>query len=171
VPAKLAGCCQAKRAPCPDATFLLSNYYPGAKIEKVSPDEKRCRLKTFPDYAQRRTEAAAGCEIGMTSGQFGIGERRAKSRLNQPFPTRAWGTDAAGKDFEIDGVLDNISSTGLYLRIPREMKMGAEFSVVIKFLNRRDGATALLRVQVLRDELQPDGYHGLALAIKDHHFL
>ncbi len=107
----------------------------------------------------------------MTSGQFGIGERRAKSRLNQPFPTRAWGTDAAGKDFEIDGVLDNISSTGLYLRIPREMKMGAEFSVVIKFLNRRDGATALLRVQVLRDELQPDGYHGLALAIKDHHFL
>ncbi len=160
-----------KKGTLPRCDFFAIKLLSRRKNRKSVPDEKRCRLKTFPDYAQRRTEAAAGCEIGMTSGQFGIGERRAKSRLNQPFPTRAWGTDAAGKDFEIDGVLDNISSTGLYLRIPREMKMGAEFSVVIKFLNRRDGATALLRVQVLRDELQPDGYHGLALAIKDHHFL
>lgn len=108
---------------------------------------------------------------GIESAQAGLEERRAKPRLKEPFPTRAWGTDAAGRTFEIDGVLDNISSTGLYLRIPRQMKSGAELSVVIKFLNGQDGATALLLGQVLRDEPQPDGDHGLALAIREHHFL
>jgi hypothetical protein len=107
----------------------------------------------------------------VKAAEMGIAERRAKLRINEPFPTRAWGTDAAGQAFENDGVLDNISSTGLYLRIPRQMKSGAELSVVIKFLNGRDGATALLVGQVLRDEPQPDGRHGLALAIKEHHFL
>ncbi|HYR75693.1 MAG TPA: hypothetical protein VEM96_07595 [Pyrinomonadaceae bacterium] len=52
------------------------------------------------------------------------------------------------------------------------MKSGAELSLVIKFLNGHGtGANAILLGQVLRDEPQPDGHQGLALAIKEHHFL
>jgi hypothetical protein len=108
---------------------------------------------------------------GNVLAEAGLEERRAKPRLSEPFTTRAWGTDAEGKLFEIDGVLDNISSTGLYLRLPRRMNPGAALSVVIKFVNGRDGATALLLTEVLRAELQPQGDHGLALAIKEHHFV
>ena len=111
-------------------------------------------------------------ELGVQARELGMGERRIKRRLSQPFPTRAWGTDATGELFEVDCVLDNISSTGLYLRIPRQMKVDAELSLVIRFLSGRDtGATALLRGQILRAEPQPDGRHGIAVAIKDHHFL
>ena len=102
----------------------------------------------------------------------GTKDRRAKSRLKEAFPIRAWGTDADGQLFEVDCVLDNISSTGLYLRIPRNMKSGAELTLAIKFLNGHGtGASAILLGQVLRDEPQPDGHHGLALAIREHHFL
>lgn len=107
----------------------------------------------------------------VKAAEMGIAERRAKPRITHPFPTKVWGTDAAGQIFELDCVLASISSTGLYLRLPRQMKLGAELSVVIKFLNGSGGATALLRSEVLRDEPQPDGNHGLALAIKEHHFL
>jgi hypothetical protein len=108
---------------------------------------------------------------GQVLAEAGIEERRARPRLKEPFPTRAWGTDAEGQLFEIDGALDNISSTGLYLRLPRRMNAGAELSIVIKFVNGLDGATALLRTEVLRAEPQPEGNHGFALAIKKHHFL
>ena len=104
--------------------------------------------------------------------EMGIAERRAKLRINHPFPTKVWGTDATGQAFEVDCVLDNLSSTGLYLRLPRQIKLGAELSVIIRFLHQgRDGAVAHLLGQVLRDEPQSDGHHGLALAIKEHHFL
>jgi PilZ domain len=101
----------------------------------------------------------------------GLAERRVKPRLKHPFPTTARGTDAKGELFELDCVLDNVSSTGVYLRLPRRMNLGAEMNVIIKFVNGRSGATAFLMTEVLRDEPQSDGNHGLALAIKDHYFL
>jgi hypothetical protein len=111
-------------------------------------------------------------ELGVEEPKAATGERRIKPRLSQPFPTRAWGTDVANQAFEIDCLLDNISSTGLYLRIPGQMKLGDELSVVIKFLNDHNtGATAVMRGQILRDEPQPDGRHGVAVAIRDHYFL
>jgi hypothetical protein len=104
--------------------------------------------------------------------EMGIAERRVKLRINHPFPTKVWGKDATGKAFEVECVLVNLSSSGLYLRLPRQMKSGGELSVVIRFLHQgRDGATAVLLGQVLRDEPQSDGNHGLALAIREHHFL
>ena len=132
---------------------------------KDAAGSKTARLSLSGELRTRRELA------GIVSPEAGIAERRSKPRLNEPFPARAWGKDAAGQAFEDDCVLDNISSTGLYLRLPRQMKSGAELSVVIKFLNGRDGATALLLGHVLRDEPQPDGRYGIAMAIKDHHFL
>jgi len=101
-----------------------------------------------------------------------IPERRSKPRINEPFPTKAWGIDAAGAAFEVDCVLDNLSSRGAYLRLPREMKPGEELSLAIKFLTGLDsGPTAYLRGRILRDEPQTDGLNGIALAIKHYEFL
>ncbi len=110
--------------------------------------------------------------LGSKNVPTGVAERRRKPRIYEPFPTRAWGTDADGEVFEVDCELNNISSSGLHLCAGKQMKVGADLSVVIKFMNGDDaGATALLLCQVLRDELQGDGGHGLAIAVKEHHFL
>jgi len=133
---------------------------------KTAAGSKSSRITLSGELRLRRDLA------GNIIGEVRIEERRAKPRLTEPFPTKAWGTDAEGRLFESDGVLDNISSTGLYLRLPRRMNSGAELSLVIKFLNGHGtGATALLLGHILRDEPQPDGHHGLALAINEHHFL
>ena len=104
--------------------------------------------------------------------QHGAAERRAKPRLGAPFPSRAWGIDAAGKAFELDCVLDNLSSRGVYLRLPRQMRSGDELSLVVTFVNGSDsGARALLRCVILRTDPQVDGRFGIAAAIVKHQFL
>jgi len=101
-----------------------------------------------------------------------VTERRSKSRINEPFPTRVWGIDDAGQAFQIDCVIDNMSSNGVYLRIPRRVNSGDEMSLVIRLLSSVDsGATALVRGEVLRHEPQADGLHGIALAIEHYEFL
>ena len=132
---------------------------------KTAAASKPSRITLSGELKLRRELA------GTVLAEEGVEERRAKPRIKEPFPTKAWGRDAEGQLFEIDGILDNISSTGLYLRLPRRLNSGAELSVVIKFVTGRDGATALLLTEVLRAELQPEGDHGLALAIKEHHFV
>jgi hypothetical protein len=52
------------------------------------------------------------------------------------------------------------------------MNAGTELNLVIRFLNGEStGTSARLRCQILREELQPDGRYGLAMAIKEHKFL
>jgi hypothetical protein len=99
-------------------------------------------------------------------------ERRAKPRISQPFPTNTWGVDVRGQTFEIEADLENMSSTGLYLRVSRQMKLGDELNVRIKFSNGiKTGATALLLGRVLRVEPGVDGLNGIALAIKQYEFV
>jgi len=99
-------------------------------------------------------------------------ERRAKPRLQERFPARIWGVDSGNLPFSVDWVLDNISSTGLYLRMPRQMPVGGEVRVVVHLLNGpTTGASACIYGEILRDDPQPDGKHGIAVAIKSHIFL
>jgi hypothetical protein len=99
-------------------------------------------------------------------------ERRAKPRVQEHFPARIWGADSGALPFIIDCFLDNISSTGLYLRMPRKMPTGGEVRVIVHLLNGpTTGASACLYGEILRDEPQPDGRHGIAVAIKGHEFL
>ena len=99
-------------------------------------------------------------------------ERRRKSRISEPFFSRVWGTDETGKAFELDCVLDNVSSQGVYLRLPRAVSTGEQMNLVVTFANGVDsGAKALLRCAILRTETQSDGRHGIALAITKYDFL
>ncbi len=99
-------------------------------------------------------------------------ERRRKPRLTEPFPARVWGVDSGDLPFNVNCVLDNISSTGLYLRMPTLVEAGSEVRLIVHLLNGPDtGATASLQGSILRSELQPDGKHGVAIAIENHRFL
>jgi hypothetical protein len=99
-------------------------------------------------------------------------ERRRKPRLKEPFPARIWGVDSGDLPFNVDCVLDNISSTGLYLRMPRMVDAGSEVRLIVHLLNGPStGATASLQGRILRTELQADGKHGHAIAIHRHRFL
>ena len=99
-------------------------------------------------------------------------ERRSKPRIKFRFPTRAWGVDAGGNDFDSDCTLENVSATGLYLRLARHVASDAHVKVLITFSHiTGGGATALLECETLRNEPQPDGQHGLAMRIKSCHFI
>lgn len=97
-------------------------------------------------------------------------ERRGKPRLKKPFAATVWGVDSGDLPFNIDCVLGNISSTGLYLRIPKWIEARSEVRLIVHLLNgATTGATAAVQGCILRSELA-DGKHGLAIAIKKHRF-
>ena len=111
-------------------------------------------------------------EIDDSGPGSGMAERRGKPRVKYPFPTRAYGTDKQGQSFDVECALDNISSSGLYLHMPGEVQLGTDLKVMVKFADAKNsGATAVLSCEVLRDEAQNDGQQGVAMAIKNHHFV
>jgi hypothetical protein len=99
-------------------------------------------------------------------------ERRQKARINEPFPARIWGVDSGDLPFNVDSVIDNMSSTGLYLKTPREVGSGSEVKLIVHLLSGpSSGVTAAVHGRILRSELQADGNYGLAIAISKHRFL
>ena len=58
-------------------------------------------------------------------------ERRAKPRSQNKMIARVWGVDSDDQPFSLDCILDNISASGLYLRLPRRMKFSAIESEVV----------------------------------------
>jgi hypothetical protein len=99
-------------------------------------------------------------------------ERRQKARISEPFPARIWGVDSGNVPFNADGVIDNMSSTGLYLRTPKAVGSGSEVKLIVHLLSGpTSGVTASMQGRVLRSELQADGTYGLAVAISKHRFL
>lgn len=128
-------------------------------------DEAECSLDLHLDELKADHEEIA--DIGPH-----YAERRRKPRLEEPFPARLSGLDSGQVPFYVDCVLDNISSTGLYLRLPKLVDAGSEVRLIVHLLNANSqGATAALQGCILRSELQADGKHGLAIAIKNHWFL
>lgn len=127
--------------------------------------------KTSKEGLEQSIQAFAKPEKVRRRGSGDL-ERRAKPRVQEAFPARIWAVDSADRPFNIAGVVDNISSTGLYLRLPREMQISSEVRLVVHFLSGpTTGSTATIYGETLRDEPQPDGRHGIAVAIKRHKFL
>ena len=103
---------------------------------------------------------------------FRTQERRQKARIKEPFPARIWGVDSGDLPFNVDGVVGNIRSTGLYLKSPRAVDSGNEVRLIVHLLNGpSSGVTASIQGRILRSELQPDGKYGLAIEISKHRFL
>ena len=102
-------------------------------------------------------------------------ERRRNPRIYEPFPATVRGVDTNGKSFETSTVLDNLSASGLYLRLAQSVKEHTELLIVTRLATaptaEAPGALVALHGVVLRAELQPDGSCGVAVLIKQHRFL
>jgi PilZ domain len=96
-------------------------------------------------------------------------ERRVKPRSSDALPTRVWGVDIDDQPFSFDCLLDNMSASGLYLRMPHRMKFSAVVSLVVRLPNGPvDGRLAAIKGTVIRDEMEPDGHTGLGIRIIEH---
>ena len=101
-----------------------------------------------------------------------IFERRAKPRSQNKLTARVWGVDSDDQPFSLDCVLDNISASGLYLRLPRRMKFSASISIAVRLPNGSiDGRFAAINGTVVRDHKEHDGHTGVAVKIVEHSFI
>jgi hypothetical protein len=99
-------------------------------------------------------------------------ERRRTARIRQSFPARIWGVDSGDLPFNVDGIVDNISSSGLYMRTPRLVDPGSEVRLIVHLLSGpTSGVTASVQGRIVRTDTQADGKHGLAITISKHKFL
>lgn len=111
-------------------------------------------------------------ELDGDRSRDGYRERRAKPRIQQRFPASVRGTDVNGHEFQINLDLENMSSSGLYLRMPRKLNLGDQLNLVVEFSNGiKHGATAALLGRVLRVEPGIDGLNGIALEIQHYKFV
>ncbi len=102
----------------------------------------------------------------------GFVERRAKQRIAESFPVRAWAVDADGNPFNVECVLLNMSSTGMYVRMEKKMVVGDWIGLVVQLLNGPStGLPVAIYGKVLRDEPLGDDSHGVAIVIQEHRFL
>jgi PilZ domain-containing protein len=102
----------------------------------------------------------------------GPAERRVKPRIRRPFPATVTGVDADGREFAIETQLANMSSSGLYLRIPRRLGIGDRLNFIIRFSNEfGTGATAAVLGRVVRVEPGLDGLNGFGLGIMEYKFI
>jgi hypothetical protein len=156
-----------------DATKLLSATWNRSELQLIGWWQPPM---THKDDAETTFDLHIDELIAVTDESAKAGpqdsERRRKPRLKEPFPARIWGIDSGDLPFNVDCVLDNISASGAYLRMPREMQIGSEVRMIVHLLNGpTTGATATLQGNVLRHEPQADGRHGIAVTIKRHKFL
>ena len=110
-----------------------------------------------------------------TSDSYVRPERRGKPRLYCWCPaTIRWG-EGGGAPSEISAVVNDISASGLYLRLGRGVEQGATLLVTMRFTNsaaaEARGPLVTIHGRVLRVEAQPDGEFGLALSILQHEFV
>lgn len=99
-------------------------------------------------------------------------ERRVKPRSNDALPARVWGVDSEDQPFSFDCNVENISSSGVYLRMPRRMKFSSAISLVVRLLNGpMEGAVAAIKGIVIRDQMEADGHRGIGIRIVEYRFI
>jgi PilZ domain len=99
---------------------------------------------------------------------------REKPRIKVSFPARLR-TAGSSEVLEMDGQVENVSSGGLYLRLPHSLGQNTKVNVVFRFSHVSDATTPAARVVVrgvvLRADPLPDGSCGVALAFRHYRFL
>jgi PilZ domain len=95
--------------------------------------------------------------------------------MHRSFPVRVRGVDTLSQAFEVEALLENLSVSGLYLRLPQSVAPGETLFILVMFpkhgSEERSARRVALRGVVVRVEPGPDGNCGLAIAIRHHRFL
>ncbi len=109
--------------------------------------------------------------MGMTSTM----PCRTKPRINASFTAKVRGVDATGKAFEVDVVVENLSASGLYVRLPHQLRVDDEVFAFICLSCGRDPnappAGVAVRGVVVRSEPQLDGSCRVAISFKRYRLL
>ena len=139
---------------------------------RKSPYSRRAQYM----YPEQRANYILDCHLPITNSNSrrrqAVIERRAKPRSSQALPARVWGVDIDDQPFSFDCHLDNMSASGLYVRLPRQMKFSSVISIVVRLLNGPlAGMSAAIKGTVIRDESKPDGHRGVGIRIIEHRFL
>ena len=126
--------------------------------------------------SEQRSTYILDCHLRMPNAPFRArktsSERRSKPRSHDVLPARVWGVDIDDQPFSIDCHLDNISATGLYLRLPRRMRFSSTISLVVRLLNGPvEGMVAAIKGTVMREDLKSDGHRGIGIRIVEHKFI
>ena len=104
-------------------------------------------------------------------------ERRRKQRMKCSYPALVRGHDAWGDRFENEGVLDDLSSGGLRLRLRDILPRNSRLFIVVQFAPSSEIKSTRL-VQgiaacgvVQRVELLPDGVSALGVEFRRYRFV
>lgn len=127
-------------------------------------------------YPEQRANYILDCHLPIANASSrrprAVVERRAKPRSSQALPARVWGVDMDDQPFSFDCHLDNISASGVYLRMPRRMKFFSVISLVVRLIEGPfDGRSAAIKGTVIRDESSADGHRGVGIRIVEHRFI
>ena len=121
---------------------------------------------------EQRANYILDCHLSVAHHSSIVAERRAKPRSSDALPARVWGVDIDDQPFSFDCHLDNMSASGLYLRMPRRMKFFSAINVAVRLLNGPlQGMSAAIKGTVIRDESRPDGHRGVGIRIVEHRFI
>jgi hypothetical protein len=126
-------------------------------------------------YCEQRANYVLDLHLPLAdslAGRSDFFERRAKPRSSNPLPARVWGVDSDDDPFSIDCLLDNMSASGLYLRLPRKMNFSSAISIVVRLLHGPlEGMSAAIKGTVIRNEWNGDGHTGVGVRIVEHRFI
>jgi hypothetical protein len=110
-----------------------------------------------------------------TQPRYSGHDRRTAPRIETPFPVIVRSVDVADRWFEEHTVLDNLSSTGLYLRLVQQAQQGIRLFGLIRLAvtPNTDASVAFVALHgvVLRTEPRPGGVFGTAIRFTHHRFI
>ena len=94
-------------------------------------------------------------------------ERRISPRVFAPYFARVWGIDAAGRLWEEDVFIENLSAGGASVRLKRNVRSNTVVSVAVRLSIAADTSTPALRLAargvVVRTEPHPEGTCDVAI--------
>jgi PilZ domain len=127
-------------------------------------------------YCEQRSNELLDVHLPSAGSAFfqtpTIFERRVKPRSTDNFSARVWGVDTEDEAFAFDCKIENISRSGVYLAMPWQVKLFSTISLVVHLSKSPEArVTAAIKGIVMRNDLQRDGQHGVAVRINEHTFL
>ena len=96
----------------------------------------------------------------ILTASISLMDMRKNARAYGSFPVRMRGVDESGCEFNMNSLVDNISSGGLYMQLGRPVAAGSRLFTVVQLLS--DSAIAARGI-VSRVERRPHGLSGVAV--------
>jgi hypothetical protein len=115
-----------------------------------------------------RTELLRGCTMYTTL------DRRGKPRIDCDWLAQVVGINDQGKKYSDDGKLKNLSASGLFMLINRNVENGSKISVTVHLSDLvidPDAPKLATKGIVVRTEPHEDGSCGVAVKFQNYRFL